>query len=126
MTLKLRKMKPYHPRKRVRRTDLNKQALYDLKHKMSSTVSTLILFIEQGNASQIPTAQQKAKSDFLKYSAEMQKIAEKMGDRYIRIVRDYLDSIDIILHSNAHWIDDAKIHHCHKMSERLEKEISAA
>jgi hypothetical protein len=127
MTLRLRKMRPYHPRRRGKRTDLDKQALYDSKHKMSSVVSTLIVFIEQGNASQIPAAQQKAKSDFLKYAVEMKKIAEKMGDRYIRIVDDYLDSIDVILHSNATWdIDDAKIQHCYKMSEKLEREISAA
>lgn len=126
MAPRLRRMKAYHPRKRSKGIDLLKQSLYDLKHKISSDVGSLVVLIEGGNADQIPEAQQKAKTDFLKYSSEMQKIAQKMGDRYIRAVRDYLDSVDMIVHSNATWIDDAKIRNCHHMAEKLEKEICAA
>lgn len=124
---RLRRMKTYRPRRRrTKGADLHKQALHDLKHKISSDVGSLIVLIEEGNAEKIPMAQQKAKTDFLKHAAEMQKIAQQMGERYVRAVRDYLDSVDAIVHSNASWIDDAKIRNCHTMSQKLEQEIAAA
>jgi hypothetical protein len=126
MAPRLRKMKPYHPRRRTKGLDLYKQTLHDLKHRISSDIGCLIVLLEEGNAGQIITAQQKAKSDFLKHAAEMQKIAQKMGDRYLRAVRDFLDSVDLIVHSNSTWLDEAKINNCYTMTERLEKEISAA
>jgi hypothetical protein len=126
MAPRLRRMKRYHPRRRVKGLDLDKQALHDLKHKISSDIGALILFIEENNTAQIPQAQQKAKNDFLKHTTEMQKIAQKMGDRFVRVVRDYLDSVDMIVHSNTAWMDDVKIRHCYTMTEKLEKEISAA
>ena len=126
MAPRLRRMKVYHPRRRTKGLDLFKQSLHDLKHKISSDVGGLIVLVEQGNMDQIPQAQQKAKNDFLKYSTEMQKIASKMGERYAKAVRDYLDSVDSIVHSNATWLDDAKIRHCYSMTEKLEKELSAA
>lgn len=126
MAPRLRRMKTYHPRRRTKNLDLYKQSLHDLKHKISSDVGSLIVLFEEGNPNQITSAQQKAKSDFLKHASEMHKIAQKMGDRYMRAVRDYLDSIDIIVHSNSQWLDKAKISNCYTMSEKLEKEISAA
>jgi hypothetical protein len=126
MAPRLRKMKTYHPRKRTKGLDLYKQCLHDLKHKISADVGSLIVLFEEGNMTQITSAKQKAKSDFLKYASEMQKIAQKMGDRYARAVRDYLESIDIIVHSNSEWLDEAKINSCYTMAERLGKEISAA
>jgi hypothetical protein len=126
MAPRLRRMKSYRPRRRAKGLDLHKQALHDLKHKISSDIGSLIVLYEEGNPTQITQAQQKAKSDFLKHSTEMQKIAQKMGERYLRAVRDYLDSVDIIVHSNATWLDEAKISHCYTMTERLEKEIAAA
>lgn len=123
---RLRKMKPYHPRKRTKGLHLHKQSLHDLKHKISSDVGDLIVLFEEGNPLQINSARLKAKSNFLKYSQEMQKIAQKMGDRYLRAVLNYLDSIDMIVHSNSEWLDDAKISHCYTMAENLEKELSAA
>jgi hypothetical protein len=119
-------MQTYHPRRRIKGLDLYKQSLHDLKHKISSNIGCLIVLYEAGNFNQIISARQKAKSDFLKYASEMQKIAQKMGERYRRAVRDYLDSIDIIVHSNLEWLDEAKISHCYTMTERLEKEIFAA
>ena len=119
-------MKPYRPRRRSSAIDLNKQALHDLAHKISSDVGGLIVLIEEGNSSQIASAQQKAKSDFLKHRTEMEKIAQKMGDRFVRAVWDYLDSVDMIVHSGTTWIDREKIRQCFTMTEKLEKEISAA
>ncbi len=126
MAPRLRRMKTYHPRRRKKGLDLYKQSLHDLKHKISANVGSLIVLFEEGNPNQITSAQQKAKSNFLKHASEMQKIAQKMGDRYTRAVRDYLESVDRVVHSNAEWLDEAKINNCYTMTEKLEKEISAA
>lgn len=126
MAPRLRKMKPYHPRKRAKNVDVQKQALRDLEHKISSEISSLILQCEEGNEQQIEAAKMKAKSGYLKYCDEMQKIAQRMGDRYTKAVRDFLDSVDIIVHSNSTWIDEAKVRNCYNMTQKLEKEISAA
>ncbi len=126
MAPRLRRMKKYYPRRRIKGLDLYKQSLHDLKHKISSDIGSLIVLVEQGNQDQITSAQQKAKSDFLKHSSEMQKIAQKMGEKYARAVRDYLDSVDTIVHSDPQWLDTAKINHCYTMSERLERELAAA
>jgi len=126
MAPRLRRMKAYRPRRRAIGLDLDKQTLSDLKHKISADVGQLIILVEQGNTNQIPQAQQKAKTDFLKLSSEMQKIAQKMGERYARAVREYLDSVDSIVHSNATWLDEAKIRHCYSMTAKLEKELAVA
>jgi hypothetical protein len=127
MAPRLRRMKPYHPRrKRSKGLGVQKQALHDLKHKISSDVGSLLVLIKEGNAAQIAAAQQKTKVDYLKHAEEMQVIAQKMGGRYAQAVRDYLDSVDNIVHTQASWIDDAKIRHCHTMTEKLEKELSVA
>ena len=123
---RLRKMKPYYPRKRRKTSDLQKQALRDLQHKISSEVSTLILQCEGGNEQQILAAKIKAKSEYLKHSDEMKKIARDMGERYSKVVQDFLDSVDTIVHSASTWIDQAKVYNCYNMTQKLEKELSAA
>lgn len=126
MAPRLRRMKAYRPRRRTKNLDAQKQTLRDLKHRISSDIGNLVVFLEEGNTNQVSLAQQKAKSDYLKHSAEMQKIAQGLGDRYVRAVREYLDSVDTIVHLNPSWIDEAKIRHCNIMAEKLEKELSAA
>lgn len=126
---RLRRMKTYHPRrKRILSSDLElyKQSLHDLKHKIGSGIGSLIVLYEQGNLNQIMSAQLKARSEVLKHATEMQKIAQKLGDRFVRAVRDYIESVDIIVHSESPWLDDAKIRQCYAMDEKLEKEIRAA
>jgi hypothetical protein len=119
-------MKPWHPRRRGKGIEMQKQILSDLRHKISSDVGCLIVLVEQGNINEIPAAQQRAKNDFLKHATEMQKTAQKMGERFVRAVRNYLDSIDLIVHTNATWLDEAKIRHCYTMTRELEKELGIA
>jgi hypothetical protein len=126
MAPRLRRMKNYRPRRRVKGLDLHKQALHDLKHLISSDIGSLIVLYEEGNPIQITQAQQRAKSDFLKHAAEMQKIAKKMGERFSKAVSEYLDSVDMIVHSDSNWLDEAKINYCYTMTEKLEKELKAA
>ena len=126
MAPRLRRMRTYRPRKRVKRADLHKQALHDIKHKISGDVGALIALIESGTAAQVHSAQQRAKSDFLKHSAEMQHLASNMGEHYVNAVREYLDSVDTLIHSNTTLIDQAKISRCFNMSEKLDQELKAA
>jgi hypothetical protein len=122
----LRRMKSYHPRKRSKKSGSEKQMLKDLKHKISGDIGKLFVFIEEGNTEQASLAMQQAKNEFLKHSTEMQKIAQKLGDRCASAVRDYLDSVDTIVHSQTAWVDEAKIRHCQMMTQKLEKELAVA
>lgn len=124
---RLRKMKPYYPRrKRSKNPEVLKQALSDLEHRMKSSVSSLLLFVEQGNTEQFNTEKLKLKSDLLKHADEMQRIATNLGHRYTTAVKNFLDSVDTIVHTEAQWIDENKIRYCYKVSQALEKEIRAA
>jgi hypothetical protein len=126
MAPRLRKMRTYHPRRRSNQIELQKQELHDIKHKMSSGINRLLVLMNEGSSAQIPMAQQKAKSDFAKHADDMNKLAQKMGERYAKAVREYLDSVESIVLCNLTSIDEEKIGHCFHMSEKLEKEISAA
>ena len=123
---RLRKMHAYHPRRRTRGKELHKQAIHDIKHRISSDVNSYLILLKEGNATQITDAQIRAKTDFLKLSEEMQHIATKMGPKYVRAVRSYLDSVDAVVHTSKEWIDDATMSVCYKRSEELDRELSAA
>ncbi|MBS0620799.1 MAG: hypothetical protein JSS61_05005 [Verrucomicrobia bacterium] len=126
MAPRLRHMRAYRPRKRTKGASLHKQALHDLKHKISSNVGAMLVLHEEGDNSQFSLAQARAKSEFLKHRSEMEKIASTMGDRYMKAVRDYLNSVDTLLHVDPNWIDQEKIRTCYQMTERLEKELQIA
>ena len=69
---------------------------------------------------------EKAKTEFHTHSEEMQELAEKMGNKYIKAVREYLDSVNEIIHSGSIEIDEAKIEKCYQSSEKLDRELAAA
>lgn len=123
---RLRKMKSYHPRRRTRGKSIHTQAIHDIKHRLSSDLGTLITLLKEGSQEQIVQAQAKVKSDFQKHAEEMQQIAQRMGGKYIKVVREYLDSVDNIVHISTEWVDDAKIHECFIASEKLDRELEAA
>lgn len=123
---RLRKMKAYHPRRRTRGKEVHKQAINDIKHRLSADVGGYIALLKEGNTAQISDAHQKVKSDFLKHSEEMQQIAQKMGNKYLKAVKEYLGSVDAIVHTSAAWVDDAKIRQVYIYSEKLDRELEAA
>lgn len=123
---RLRKMKPYHPRRRTRGNTVHKQAINDIKHRLSSDIGSLITLIKEGNTTQISEAQQKAKNDLMKHAEEMKQIAQKMGGKYLKAVREYLDSLDAIVHTTSTWIDEAKIREVFVASDKLDRELEAA
>jgi predicted AlkP superfamily phosphohydrolase/phosphomutase len=123
---RLRKMHTYHPRRRRKKLDLPRQALHDLKHKLSTAVGNFIVLIKQGNTQQITEAQQKAKSDFMKYSDEMRKLAQQLGNKYLTAVNEYLESVDTLIHVGTQWVDEEKIRNCYLTSDKLDRELAAA
>jgi len=126
MPVQYRRMHPYHPRKRSSGLKLQKQQLCDWQHMLSSDIGSIIVLIEEGKKEQVEQARLKAKSDFIKFGPEMQKLASAMGEKFAKAVREYLDSLDSIIHSTPSWMDDEKIKHCYTVTEKLEKEIRAA
>ncbi len=127
MAPRLRRMRPYHPRKRSKKgPSLIRQALKDLKHRIDSDVGTIIVQYEQGNIEALSSAQLKAKSDFQKHSDEMQKLAQKLGDNYVSAVREFLSSAETLIHTQSTWIDEAKIRTCYASRQKLESELSIA
>src|SRR5271170_696715 len=123
---RLRKMKTYHPRRRTRGKEVYKQAIFDIKHRLSRDVNGLIVLIKEGNPPQISAAQLKAKTDFQKYSEEMQQLAQKMGSKYLKAVNVYLSSVDNLVHTTSTWFDEDKIRQIYFASEKLDRELSAA
>ncbi len=126
MTLKLRRMKAYHPRKRRKKGDLYKQTLHDLQHRLSADVGSLLLLVKEGSKEQIEKAHIQAKTDFLKTAPEMKHVANLLGERYITSVCQYLDSIDKLIHSNLFSLDPATINQCYTTTQKLERELLAA
>src|SRR5579864_5378244 len=123
----LRRMKPYHPRRRrSKNPEVQKQALRDLEHRLASSVGALLLLAEQGNTQQFNTEKLKVRSDILKHSGEMQKLALNLGERYTTAVKTFLDSIDTIVQTEAQWLDQDKIRHFYQATQALEKTIVAA
>ncbi|MES2121178.1 MAG: hypothetical protein V4492_00190 [Chlamydiota bacterium] len=124
MAPRLRRMRPYHPRKRSKKgPSLIKQAL---KHQIDSDVGTIIVQYEQGNIDALSSAQLKAKSDFQKHSDEMQKLAQKLGDNCVNAVKEFLNSAETLIHTSSTWIDDAKIRTCYATRKKLESELGVA
>lgn len=124
---RLRRMKPYYPRrKRSKDPAIQKQALHDLEHQLKSSMHCLLLLIEQGNTEQFNTEKVKVKSELLKHGDAMQKLATDLGHRYLTAVKNFLQGIDTIVHTEGQWVDQDKIRHCYLVTQALEKEISAA
>lgn len=126
MARHLKRLKPFTPRRKRKGVKLDKQQLHDLSHLIRSDVGAFIVLLKEGNSGQAIEAQQKAKNDFLKHSDEMKKIAEKIGDHVAKIVKDFLQGVDEVIHSSVDCIDEAKILHCYQTSDLLEKELKTA
>jgi hypothetical protein len=123
MASRFRKMRTYHPRRSSKVIKLNKQKLIDLEHKISSDIGSLLVLMEEGSQEQIQMAAQKAKTDFLKFAPDMQKIASDIGGNFPRFVGEFLNSIYHILHSGNNWIDDAKVKSCYSATQKLESAL---
>ena len=101
---------------------LEKQMLVDLEKKISLHVGSFLVLSEEGDPTQIALAHQKAKSDFMKFGPEMHRIAEQLGGDILHVVSEYLESIDVVLHTTA-FLDDEKISQCFYKTQKLEAKL---
>lgn len=131
MAPRLRRMKPYYPRKKRKQhsekgLSLHKQSLYDLHHKLGAPLSRYLILLEEGKTPLIEEAKQKAKGCYLKYAEEMKKIAQIIGTPCFIAVKDYLETVDLILRAHQIEIDQGKVRQCYEMTRKLEKILEAA
>ncbi len=115
---RLRKAKP--PR------SIQKQQLSDMEKRISMQIGNFLVLIEEGTPVQISMAKQRARSELLKIGPDMEKTAQSISSKMSMIVREFLDSIDSILHSgtDSSWIDEAKITRCFNATQKLEKALA--
>ena len=83
MTLNLRRMRKYHPRRSSKEIKLNKQKLMDLEHQIKADVGEFLVLIKEGSNDEALKSYQKAKGDLLKYKPDMEKVAEAIGKQLI-------------------------------------------
>jgi hypothetical protein len=102
---------------------LQKQLLGDLERRISMNLGSFLVLTEEGDPTQIALAHQKAKSEFRKFGPEMAKIANVIGGDLPNVVHEYLDSVDILLHSNLAWLDEETIARCFDTTQKLESAL---
>lgn len=119
----LRKMKDYHPRRSSRIMSLSKQKLNDLERRISSDVGSFLVLLEGGSAEQVLSASQRARADVLKFGPDMKKLAGELGGNFPKLLGDFLESIDNILHTGVNWIDEAKIKACYSTTQKFEQAL---
>ncbi len=102
---------------------LIKQQIADLEHKFSIDIGSLLVLTAEGTQEQVVLANQKTRRDLLKFGPDMQKLAEDAGGSLPKVVNEYLDSVDAIVHSATGWIDEARVAHCYNATQRLHKEL---
>ncbi len=127
MTLNLRRMKKYHPRRSSKEIKINKQKLIDLEHQIKADVGEYLVLIKDGDQKQAIKSSQKAKNDLLKYGPDMEKVAEEIGGRMPKFVNEFLHTVDTVVHipqelsdEASLWVDDAKVQSCHTAIQKLE------
>ena len=127
MTLNLRIMRKYHPRRSSKEIKLNKQKLMDLEHQIKVDVGEFLVLIKEGSREKALKSYQKTKGNLLKYKPDMEKVAEAIGGRVPKYVTEFLNTIDKILQcpqvpneSFNLWVDDAKIKSCYNATRKLE------
>ena len=127
MTLNLRRMKKYHPRRSSKEIKLNKQKLIDLEHQIKADVGEFLVLVKEGSQEAAIKTSQKTKSDLMKMGPDMEKVAGEIGGRLPKIVNEFLHTIDSLLHTPPSpsdslnlWIDDAKINSCYSATQKLE------
>ncbi len=123
MTTPRKKDKSSEPKKGNAPTELVKQQIADIEHKLSIDIGSLLVLMAEGTQEQVVLANQKTKRDLIKFGPDMQKLATQAGGQLPKVVDEYLDSIDGIVHSASGWVDEAKVAHCYNLTQKLHKEL---
>lgn len=101
-----------------------KQQLADLGHKLSADVGSWLVLLEEGASDQATTAKQHAKSDLLKYGADMKALASQMGSNYAQAAQGYLECVDVMVHTSSGLVDEAQINSYYKSLQTFEALLS--
>jgi hypothetical protein len=127
MSISRKKESPNYPKKipqqKVKKIEnaLEKQMLVDLEKRISLNVGQYLVLTEEGDPTQIALAHQRAKSEFLKFAPEMSRLALHLGGEISYIVADFLDSIDVVLHTE--FLDEEKVSRCFHITQRLQSAL---
>lgn len=124
MREKFRRMKKYHPRRKRHSTELKKQLLSDLEHRVNMDIGRFLVLTEEGPANQIEPSRIKVRSDLLKYGNDMRKLAQEMGEDFSQAVDNFLKGVDSIIEYSGEVPDQAKIHQLYKATEHLETKLN--
>ena len=108
------------PKKNIR------QELADLEHRISMEFGKFLVLLDEGSPADAALAKQKSKSGLLKYGPDMQRLAKELGGKIPQYVQEFLESLDVILHTQTATIDQAKITACFKKARELEHAIKKA
>lgn len=111
------------PQNKIKKREhaLEKQMLIDLERQISLHVGQFLVLTEEGDLTQTALAHQKAKSEFLKHSSEMSRLALQLGGEISQVVADFLDSVDTVLHQAM--LDEEKVSRCFQATQRLQTEL---
>lgn len=126
MTLRLRRIKSYRPRKRRTKQQMQKQKLKEMQRHISAHVGRLLVMTKEGSGDQVKSLRERAQAEFLKTAPEMQHIAEHMNGKIAATVRKYLTSVDQLFHCNIICLDPAIIDECYTLGRLLEQNLEVA
>ena len=131
MTLDVRRLEKYHPRRSKKEMREHRNKLRTLEDTLTHDMGELLICAKDGEENQFTQASAKTKHDLKSIGPEMQALATEIGAPMPKIVKDYLHNVSIL----ANWqdehrsspfvkIDDTCIRSCYLSTERLKKTIS--
>ena len=123
MKIKPRRMKKYAPRRRRYSKQLQKQQLKDFEHLLYMDLSSYLILKEEGTLKQVQQAQEKMRSDLLKYGSDMQEIATDLKADYPNLVQEFIRNLMLIVQDSSETIDPAMINRQRKLMEKLKAGI---
>lgn len=101
---------------------LEKQMILELHMRIKLYIDSYLVLTEKGSPAQIAMAQQKAREEFFRLAAEMQKLASSINEKIQLRVFDFLGSVQEILHCRD-LLTEGKIIQCLKASQYLESSL---
>jgi len=128
MTLKLRKMKKFYPRRSSKVLRAQRQKLSNFKQNIQSEIGQLLSYLQEGNTAQALAISQKIQNHIINSRSTMEKIAQELGGALPKKLYQFLQSInglispDVITQS-LYKPDANEIQECNKALEKLQKAL---
>ena len=122
MTLKVRKLKKYYPRRSATIMRPLRENLHNLEIKIQADLVLFLAAIQKGSKEDLAVTSEKIKHNLAKFGPEMQKIADEIGATFPKRVSTFLSSIEQVLQTqSAHTMDPTKIAYCNLATKKLEE-----